>query len=108
MMDKVGEMDAATLPDLDQLDSKALKSLILELHMRNLGVRAGALQSDSAGSPEASLWGLRIEQLLRGHLQFVNQFKAPCPVHWGIALDIRTQRRIRLVHSGFCLFYLWR
>ena len=25
-------MDAATLPDLDQLDSKALKSLILELH----------------------------------------------------------------------------
>jgi hypothetical protein len=32
MMDKVGEMDAATLPDLDQLDSKALKSLILELH----------------------------------------------------------------------------
>ena len=25
-------MDAATVPDLDQLDSKALKSLILELH----------------------------------------------------------------------------
>ena len=25
-------MDAATLPDLDQLDSKALKSLILALH----------------------------------------------------------------------------
>jgi chromosome segregation ATPase len=25
-------MDAATLPDLDQLDSKALKSLILTLH----------------------------------------------------------------------------
>jgi hypothetical protein len=41
-------MDAATLPDLDQLDSKALKSLILELHDQSSRINKKSFLSASS------------------------------------------------------------
>ena len=47
-------MDAATLPDLDQLDSQALKSLILMLHEQVFSIRNSSLHNKRKSFRNAS------------------------------------------------------